>query len=1175
MDPNGRPGEGAGRFALAGSLLVAAMGFFSIAAQALLFRGFLASFEGSELGIGCFFGSWLGSVGLGAVAGRAAFRRGAPRAAAIAHLSLLYLPAFLLQFFLIAGVRRLAGVAPHEAFPLGAMAASSFLVNAPVGLVTGFLFTQACRLAPVARVYILEALGGFAGGAGATFLLRAGASAETAFLASALPLAASAAFCSRGIPAAAVSVVLAGLLAGGAGRRWAEADDRAAWGRLLPAESFRGGFSTPQGRYLHGEREGDFLAVAGGGVIESLPGRDRASEVVAIHLAQKPDTRRVMAIGMGSLASCLRFSEIPQIERVAWLHPDPDFPRALREALPERFRAAMSRVEVPGGDARRFARESPGAFDLVLVDLPDVETLVLNRYATREFFGILKGALAPGGVVSARVSGGENLLGGERAILGASMLANLEAVFARTVLKPGDESWILASDGDGLVASPALLRDRFAAVPGAAAIFPPSGVMALFPPDRIESQTDRYRGLMAETEASLLANTDRRPKALLFGLAARLRRAGLPTARALPIVAGSLFPMAALGVVLFGLLRLLFLLRPRAPRVPAGSPSAFDAVVLAFTTGAAGMILGVVLLFLYQSRHGSLSFDVGILSALFMLGLSLGGKLSERLGASGYGLASGLAGATVAFFLADRLPEDASRGSFAALFVLAGGSMGMFFPAAARLMRGAGRDSAAAGAALEAADHWGGAAGAVGAALLLLPVCGTGPALAVAALLAGVNLVAALAPRREAPPGTEDAFDRALRPAGYWILGSAAFLLGASHLAARVGAGNEGRAFESAARELAAPAELQERVATLRSGGAFPYYEVAGGGYVFRTGPLARGVSGFGGPIDLAVRVDADGVLLGTRLLESRETPAYLRATEEWRRKLAGRNIFGAGAFEGVDAVTGATVTADAIRATLEAAGRAFASEVLGRPEVAAGGRSSRPGVRFFALSGMVAAAVAARFHPSRRFRRIYLTALFLIAGAWLNLQYSAPQVFALLGWTLPAPGLTEAFFLAAIVPLAVALFGNVYCGWMCPFGALQELAGERLGTRLGPGAWRWGRLVKYVLLAVLAAAFALTRDPAVLAADPLTSFFVIFRRGVEDGWVLGLGAAGVALSIVFRRFWCRNLCPAGAFLSLLAAIGLLRRFLPAERPARCDLGVRSPAELDCLGCDRCRHEAR
>ncbi len=179
--------------------------------------------------------------------------------------------------------------------------------------------------------------------------------------------------------------------------------------------------------------------------------------------------------------------------------------------------------------------------------------------------------------------------------------------------------------------------------------------------------------------------------------------------------------------------------------------------------------------------------------------------------------------------------------------------------------------------------------------------------------------------------------------------------------------------------------------------------------------------------------------------------------------------------------------------------------------------------------------------------------------------------MFALLGLSLPAPGLTAAFFLAVAVPALVVLLGNVYCGYMCPFGALQELAGELKGrARTDPGlaAWRWGRAVKYLLLSLLAAAFALTRDPSVLAADPLITFF-----SSQDAWAFWLGISAAALAVIFRRFWCRNLCPAGAFLALLGGLRLLRRFLPAERPGRCDMGVRTRFDLDCLGCDRCRHE--
>ena len=51
--------------------VIVATGFFALAAQTLLFRVFLSVFEGNELGIAVFFGSWLLWVAVGALCARA------------------------------------------------------------------------------------------------------------------------------------------------------------------------------------------------------------------------------------------------------------------------------------------------------------------------------------------------------------------------------------------------------------------------------------------------------------------------------------------------------------------------------------------------------------------------------------------------------------------------------------------------------------------------------------------------------------------------------------------------------------------------------------------------------------------------------------------------------------------------------------------------------------------------------------------------------------------------------------------------------------------------------------------------------------------------------------------------------------------------------------------------
>ena len=219
--------------------------------------------------------------------------------------------------------------------------------------------------------------------------------------------------------------------------------------------------------------------------------------------------------------------------------------------------------------------------------------------------------------------------------------------------------------------------------------------------------------------------------------------------------------------------------------------------------------------------------------------------------------------------------------------------------------------------------------------------------------------------------------------------------------------------------------------------------------------------------------------------------------------------------------------------------------------------------------------AVVLRWHPGVWTRRAALLATLVLAGFALNLQYSTQQVMALLSGGVRLRTLTGPQFLALGVPVCVLLFGNVYCGTVCPFGALQELLGElrpkRFATDPAPTTWRYGRALKYVLLLLLVILFAVTRDYAVLGADPLITVFSALRGPAT----VVLAAAVCLLAIVFRRFWCRNLCPAGAFLALLNGVRVFRRVLPPTRPGQCDLGVRAASELDCIQCDRCRHEGK
>jgi hypothetical protein len=170
----------------------------------------------------------------------------------------------------------------------------------------------------------------------------------------------------------------------------------------------------------------------------------------------------------------------------------------------------------------------------------------------------------------------------------------------------------------------------------------------------------------------------------------------------------------------------------------------------------------------------------------------------------------------------------------------------------------------------------------------------------------------------------------------------------------------------------------------------------------------------------------------------------------------------------------------------------------------------------------------------------------------------------------------TGIFILTIGAPLLAVLFGNIYCGYMCPFGALQEFIGYVLPTRFRPILLREqmqkGRFVKFVILFVLIALFFLSRNHNTLAIDPLIRAFS-FRY--FDELMLFLLAVALIGSFFYSRFWCRYLCPAGAFLSLFNKIAILSRYLPAKQYARCEYGLSFNDKLDCIYCDKCRYERK
>ncbi len=229
-------------------------------------------------------------------------------------------------------------------------------------------------------------------------------------------------------------------------------------------------------------------------------------------------------------------------------------------------------------------------------------------------------------------------------------------------------------------------------------------------------------------------------------------------------------------------------------------------------------------------------------------------------------------------------------------------------------------------------------------------------------------------------------------------------------------------------------------------------------------------------------------------------------------------------------------------------------------------------------------------------FRMSFLTVTLVFLGWYANAQLSVVNLMALFG-ALTTDFSWQAFLLDPLtfilwfaVAAALIFWGRgAYCGWLCPFGALQELTNQ-IGRKLGIPQWTlpWGlheRLwpLKYMIfLGLFGVSLASIEQAEHLAeVEPFKTAIVLkFVRA----WPFVAYAAALLIAGLFvERFYCRYLCPLGGALAIPARLRMfdwLKRYKECGNPCQtcaneCFVQAIHPTgEInpnECLNCMHCQ----
>jgi NosR/NirI family transcriptional regulator, nitrous oxide reductase regulator len=232
-------------------------------------------------------------------------------------------------------------------------------------------------------------------------------------------------------------------------------------------------------------------------------------------------------------------------------------------------------------------------------------------------------------------------------------------------------------------------------------------------------------------------------------------------------------------------------------------------------------------------------------------------------------------------------------------------------------------------------------------------------------------------------------------------------------------------------------------------------------------------------------------------------------------------------------------------------------------------------------LAVFLAFALVSFFRKSRRLKYIALVLAVGYMGFTKSSLISVSDIFRFTDMSLPPFKYSLTWYLfAGFVLVSTVLWGRLYCGRICAFGALTQLM-----DAIVPARWRvnipakierraaW---IKYGLLAAVVGYYLVTHDLAspVQYAEP---FWMFSLFGSRPMWI-GLGVLLLA-TVFVRNLYCRFLCPVGAMLGLISNVTVfkIKRWSECKTCKICEKtcewgAIRGPVivKTECVRCDDC-----
>lgn len=424
------------------------VGFTTLIAQIIIFRSFLAVFKGNELVIGVALANWLLLSSFGVYLGQYI------RITKIQSSSLLFM--HLIFSFLPLLTDYLICISYPFLFPRGKGIALPdiymfiLVYLAPISISSGLFISVLSKLLSlsqkankIAENYAIGAFGGLIGGLLFNFVLivlfREYLSLKLLMV---LNIAIGLILYFTWVKSrlqnifGVIALIFAGYLL-------TNNLEELAYDKQYNVEKHIQSLNTRFGQICITNSEGENNFYENGNLVGSTNDVVTAEESVHYAMLQHAKPQKILIIS-GALNGALDQLNKYKINSIDYVEVNPELIKLHNSYA--RPLANYPEVNVIKEDARQFLRKYDKKYDVVLINLPDPDNIMLNRYFTANFFEELKQRLKPNSIISISLSSTSEYMNREMIELHSSIFSTLKLLFENVIIIPGQRDYFLASD---------------------------------------------------------------------------------------------------------------------------------------------------------------------------------------------------------------------------------------------------------------------------------------------------------------------------------------------------------------------------------------------------------------------------------------------------------------------------------------------------------------------------------------------------------------------------------------------------------------------------------------------------------------------------------------------------------------------------------------------------------